>query len=306
MQGHLAHLALKTHLPGADVFVDDQRVAVTPLAASITLAPGSHRVELRRAGYASAQQVLRLDDGASGEVTLEAEEDRAALGSDGGDLEIVATEQKPVVTVDGRLQGVYGRPLRVVRGPHHLLVERGDFEPAERDVLVERGATSVVHVSLEPTPDYRARYEAHAQAVRTWGIVAIVGGAAIAGAGVGLLVYDAGQRRDGNATYFSLLSQTKLGQPCQQPMPAGYDVTCTAPVNAAAAQANDANTRDIVAWGAVGVGAAAAVLGVALLAVSDNPHRYDAPSSDKTLGLRATPTFWTVHGGGGFGLSGAF
>ncbi len=281
-------------------------MAVTPLTASITLAPGSHRLELRRAGYASAQSAVRLDDGASGEVTLEPEEDRAALGSGGGELAIAATEGQPVITVDGRLRGVYAGPLRVMHGPHHLLVERGDFEPAERDVLVERGATSVVHVSLEPTPDYRARYEAHAQAVRTWGIVAIVGGAAIAGAGVGLLFYDAGQRRDGNATYHSLLSQTGPGQPCEQPMPLDYGTTCSGPVNAAAAQANDANTRDIVAWGAVGVGAAVAVLGVTLLAVGDNPHRYDAPSSDKTLGLRATPSFWTVHGGGGFGLSGAF
>jgi hypothetical protein len=243
-------------------------------------------------------------------VTLEPEEDRTALGSEGGDVAIVASEDRPVITVDGRLRGVYSGPLRVMDGPHHLLIERGDFEAAERDVTVTAGATSTVHVSLEPTPDYRARYESHARSVRTWGIVVLATGVALAGGGVGLLVYDAGQRRDGNATYSRLLSQTGPGQPCEgyagTKMGMDFATTCQAPVDAAAAQANDATTRDTFAWIGIGVGAAVTVLGVTILAVGDNPHHYDRPAVDRSLGVTAMPTFFTARGGGGLGLTGAF
>ena len=102
MQGRVAHATIRTHLPGADIVIDDQVVAKTPLQKSLTVAPGQHKIELRRAGYATARQDLLLGDGASGEVALEPEEDRTALGTLGGTLALEASETEPVVTVDGK------------------------------------------------------------------------------------------------------------------------------------------------------------------------------------------------------------
>ncbi len=309
MQGRLAHLAVKTHLPGADVFADDHRVARTPLLASIALAPGKHRIELRREGYRTARAEVALDDGASGEMTLEPEQDPDALAWGGGQLALDASETAPVVTVDGRTLGVYTGPLRLPGGPHHLLVERGDFEPVERDVVVSPGSHgTVVRVVFEPTPDYRARYVAHAQAARTWGIVSVVGGVALAAAGAGLLVYDAGQRSDGYTARNALLAQNALGQVCD-PGSESFQQTCANPANAAGSQVNDANTRDYAGWAAIGVGGAAVALGFALVATGGNPGRYDVPSSEPALAasrLRVRPTGWTVRGGGGVGVVGSF
>jgi len=188
MQGHVAHVTVRTHLPGADVVVDDQIVGRTPLPGSLTVAPGSHRVELRRAGYDSASRELVLGDGASGEVTLEPEVDRAALGTSGATLVLTASEPEPVVTVDGKSQGVApAGGLRLAAGPHHLFIERGGFLPVERDVTLDAGRTTTLTVVLDPTPETRAAYDGKIASQRTWGIVSGVAGLALVGGAVGFL-----------------------------------------------------------------------------------------------------------------------
>ena len=310
MQGHLAHLAVKTHVPGADLYADDEHIGLTPLSASVSLSPGAHRIELRRAGYTTASANIALSDGATGEVTLEPEEDRTALAS-GGQLALDVNELQPVVTIDGRARGVYASPLRLVPGPHHLLIERGDFEPAEREVTIDPGRTTTVRVILEPTPEFRAHYASRAQAQRTWGLLSVIGGAAVLAGGIGLVVYDSQQRADGTAKQQSILAQNVPGGACdkaQDTQTPFYQMNCVAPLNAANAKVEDANTRDDFGWSAVGVGGVAAVLGVVLLITSDDAHRYDPAKSapDGSASLHVTPTFWTTRGGGGAGLVGSF
>jgi hypothetical protein len=299
MQGRLAHVVVKTHLPGADVFADDQHVGTTPLATSVSLAPGNHRIELRRSGYTSAHTDLVLGDGASGEVALELGEDTSAIGSLGGRLALDVSETQAVVTVDGRSRGVYVSPLRLAPGPHHLLVERGDFEPFERDVVVPTGSTVNVHVQLEPTPEYRAHYASRVRSQKTWGLVGIVGGAVLAGAGAGLAIYDATQRSSGQSTINSLNAQSTKGshEVCDPGLVGTpqYQQDCFVPFTAATNQVNNANTRDYFAWSGVGVGAVAAALGIVLLVTAD-PHPFDQPKSVGTT----VPSFWGTRGGGGF------
>ncbi|HEV3193814.1 MAG TPA: PEGA domain-containing protein, partial [Polyangiaceae bacterium] len=253
---------------------------------------------------------IALTDGATGEVTLEPEEDRSALAS-GGQLALEVTESQPVVTIDGRARGVYVSPLHLVAGPHHLLVERGDFEPAEREVTIDPGRTTSVRVILEPTPEFRAHYIARAQAQRTWGLVSVIGGAAVLAGGIGLVVYDGQQRADGTAKQQSIVAQNVPGGPCDKAQDMGttfFQMNCVVPLNAANAKVDDANTRDYFGWSAVGVGGVAMILGVVLLITSDDAHKYDTPKSapDGTVTLHVTPTFWTTRGGGGAGLVGSF
>ncbi len=299
MQGRLAHVAIKTHLPGAEVFADDQKVGTTPLAASVSLAPGNHRIELRRTGYATARSEIALGDGATGEVSLEPDEDAAAVLSLGGRLALDIGETQAVVTVDGRPRGVYVLPLRLAPGPHHVLVERGNFEPFERDIVAQTGATVTFHVELEPTPEFRARYESRAQSQRSWGLIGMIGGAVLVGGGAGLVAYDSKQRSSGQATINQLDAQSALGQVCHQgQLFATYQQNCLNPLAAANGTVSDANTRDIFGWSAVGVGAAAAVLGIVLFVTSD-PHAYDRPNGSAGL----APSFWVARGGGGVGES---
>jgi hypothetical protein len=299
MQGRLAHVTIKTHLPGADVFADDQRLGTTPLAASISLAPGNHRIELRRTAYTTARAEIALSDGATGEVVLDPDEDAASVASLGGRLALDIGETQAVVTIDGRPRGLYVVPLRLAPGPHHVFVERGNFDPFDRDVVVPAGTTLTLHVELEPTPEFRARYVSRAQAQRTWGLIGIIGGAVLVGGGAGLIAYDGKQRSNGQATVRQLDSQSThgSGEVCDMGQVfSTYQENCLDPLAAANGQIGDANTRDSFGWSAVGVGGAALVLGTVLFVVAD-PHAYDKPIGQAGL----VPTFWAARGGGGFG-----
>jgi hypothetical protein len=312
MQGRLAHLVIKTHVPGADVFADDERIGSTPLVASVSLAPGVHRIDLRRVGYVSASGTVTLSDGATGEIVLEPTEDWSAFATSGTALALDVTETAPVVTIDGRSRGVYSGPLKLAVGPHHVLVERGDFMAAERDVTLDPGRTTTLHFALEPTPEYRARYTQRAQSQRMWGWIGVIGGAAVVGGGVGLVAYDADQRKNGNATANQLNAaiQPHSGSSCdpmtQDSGTLQYRSQCIDPLNTAYGRVSDANTRDYVGWGAVGLGAAGMVTGAILLLTADNPSRYDHAEPGPASGRHISPSIWTARDGGGISVVGAF
>jgi hypothetical protein len=104
------------------------------------------------------------------------------------------------------------------------------------------------------------------------------------------------------------LAQNALhsNEPCDMGQdPNVLQQTCFGPVNAAASKIADANTRDDVAWTALGVGAAGAVLGAVLLLTSDDPHKYDASQPAGATHV-SVPAFWVGRGGGGLGLHGSF
>jgi hypothetical protein len=308
MAGRLAHLAVKSHLPAADLFIDDQHAGTTPLPASITLAPGTHKVELRRAGYVTARADIPLGDGASGEVELEPTED--SLPADAGSLALDLSEPQAVVSIDGRMRGVYSAPIRLVRGPHHVLVARGDFEPVERDVVVDDGKTVNVRIVFEPTADYRARYVGHAHAQHVWGVIALTGGAILAVGGATLVVYDVTQRNDGNDTLATLAFESvRFTNRACDPSTANTAglAQCTAQQTAAQNQISNANTRDAFGYAALAVGAVSAAVGVVLLVTNDDAEKYDPKPSGETIGgLSLFPVAWPLPGGGGLSVVGAF
>jgi hypothetical protein len=311
MQGRVAHVTIKTHLPGADVVIDDQVVGKTPLPESLTVVPGPHKVELRRAGYVTARQDLQLGDGASGEAILEPEEDHGALGSSAAVLAVQSTEPDPVLTVDGRERGVARADgVRLAPGPHHLVVEHGGFLPVERDVTLDAGRTTSLAVAFEPTPETRAAYQSKISTQRTWGLALGGGGVVLAGGSVGFLVWNGQQRKqatsDLNAAENEIENPPK-GSICDKSKFTSQQAiaACNQPAIDAQSRIDDANTRDVFGWVGFGVGVTATVVGVALLVTNGSSHRFDRdrPTSKGFV----LPVGWgDGRHGGGIGLVGAF
>lgn len=308
MQGRIAKFAVTSRLPGVEIVIDGIVSARTPLATSLSLAPGRHVIDLRRPGYVSARRELDLGDGSTTNLPIDLEEDAAALAEEGGSLVLAISEPQAVLTLDGRARGAYVSSLRVAHGVHRLRVERAGFLSFERDITVPRAASSTITVTLQPTPETLAAYTNRARLHRTWGIVGIAAGAALAGGGAGFLAYNAGQKRDAQAQLDAIeLERTNDTGPCDT---SGGKITaeeCNNLITAREAARNNANARDAIGYVGIGVGAAALVTGIVLLATGDDLHRYEPPASGEPLAkLRVTPIGWATPQGGGLGVVGLF
>jgi hypothetical protein len=279
IEGRLAHIGVTSKLPAADVLVDGERIAQTPLESNITVAPGPHHVAVKRAGYTPAERDLTLQDGAQADLSLNPTVDKTALSHEGGSLAITASEPLAVVAVDGEDLGQLEGPIQLPAGPHRLRVERGGFIPAERDVTVPLGRPASVNVVLEPDPDTRAKYVSAAQSRKLWSWVTIGAGVAIAAGGTVLAVVENGQIPGDQSTLdavnatFVRFSNKKCD--FSQNLSTMTMASCEDSLNHASDTLNNAQMLRTVGFIVGGVGAATAVTGLVLLLTGDDPRKYD-------------------------------
>ena len=296
-----AHIQVTANLPGADLYVDGARAGQTPLAGTITVAPGSHVVEVRRDGYTPARREITLGSGAAGSLSFELQEDPAAAAPRGS-LVLAVSEPEAEVSVDGVRRGVYRSPLSLPAGPHRIAVMRAGFVPSERLMEVAPVGATTNRVMLTPTPETRAAYVDHARAVRRWGWIATVGGAALGAAGVALAAAQWGPVHDARAARDDVLATFQRGAVLPD---RGGQPRCLPEALNAANDDVDAHER----WRAAGlvgagVGVAALAVGATLLLTGDDPERYDLAGAPRagaeaallfSLGLSGTlPTVLVV------------
>jgi hypothetical protein len=299
----LANLTVRTQTHGAEVRVDGEVSGKTPLATSITLVAGHHKVELRRPGYTSQTREVDVGEGATGELAFSLAADPASLGTDGATLALDPSERGSDLTVDGEHKGPYTVPIRLPKGPHHLGVAAPGFYPIERDVDLGGGQPNVVHIEFQPTPETRSSYESSAYFHRTWGLVGIIGGAVIGGAGAAYLAANAPAKQAALTDYNTAADNAanKAGPPeCHTTGSTGNAAACNQLVQDALDHFNSVKNRDIIGFVGIGVGGAAVVTGVMLLLTGDDPRRYDRPAS-RALGRAAAPRFALTPGPGQVG-----
>ena len=193
MEGRLAHLVVRSHVPGADVYANGQRIGTTPLRASLAFAPGTYSVEARRADYATATVSMKLDEGATGEVALEPIPDASAVLHDGAILRVEASEPGATLTIDGRALGVASDAVPLAPGTHDVVVEHAGFAAVERSVTLDAHRESMVRAYLAPTNETRAEYVARTSSRRVWSTALLGTGAALVAASA---VYAIPQRRE--------------------------------------------------------------------------------------------------------------
>jgi hypothetical protein len=286
----LAHLVVHTGLPDADLLVDGQIVARTPLVGSITLQPGQRLVELRRAGYQTASSRVTLGDGATADLSLAPAESPADGGR--GTLAVEASEREVNVAIDGIGLGAYQTPLALVSGHHLVTVSRAGFLASERLVYIPENDRTTIHATLTPTAETRAAFVDHARSVRRWGWATALSGAALAiGAGA-FVVATAPQSAKARRDRDNLYATFSPGGDCDRMHPKGDFVDCQTALNAANDDVAARTTRTNVALVVGGEGLAAAGVGAYILLTADDPHRYDVvdhgAQREPSLGFTAT------------------
>lgn len=254
LQGSVARLAIATELPGAEVLIDGAVAGMTPLLGPLKVTPGGHRLELRRAGYASVFRDVTLGDGDAITVKEELKEDADWIAAHGGSLVIRFSETHPIVVVDGLSRGEYQGSLRLAPGVHRLSAQRAGFATVERDVEVTANRETAISIRFEPNPDTLVKFKEDVERRRKWGIGLTVGGAFAAMGGLGGLGY--------SIEHFNAIDTKTL-------------------VRSGEREAYRSGGWISGATAGLGIGALAA--GIILLAGNDDPYRYDVKPSGQRL-----------------------
>ena len=303
-ESRLAHLALESGLPGADVLVDGTLVGRTPLPASLALAPGTRVVTLRRKGYREERQELVLAEGATGKLRIDLEEDPHVSLADKGRLALQLRETEVHVAVNGHARGVYAGPLVLPAGPHRLRLDRAGFVSSERAVALRAGDEITLRITLDPTPETRVGYVDRVQARSRWGWIATGGGLALAlgAGGVAWWSQQSLPELESRLAEAERAFTEGSGGECDPDSALGAmrEVCQARVVDADTELSNRKLLRTLSAVGA-GVGVAAAAIGLYLLLTNDDPHRYDRPVGQGSA-LTFVPSTWIHPGGAGAGL----
>jgi hypothetical protein len=300
-ESRVAQLVVRAPLPGAEVRVNGKRVGVTPLPASVAVAPGSVHVELYRAGYRTASLTIAIDQGARGELNFALEEDPAAPMAIKGRLVVSASEPGAQIGIDGAPLRPLTGALALAAGPHVLRVERAGFEPSERLVDVSAGKDTPVVVDLVPTPETRASYEESARTRRIVGWS--VAGVGVAVAVVGTIVAVGGFHDLSPAN--DTLAQVRANEstptnPCFMNSPDYVPRGCDVIHNMAQDAVDTATLHRNLGLGAAAVGVVAVGTGAYFIFTGGNKH--GTAESPASIAARV----WSDGRGGGFLLGGRF
>ncbi len=289
LEGRLGSIEIQTDVPDLEVFLDGASVGRTPLLGPVPVAPGQRHIELRRAGYRTEKQAVQVADGANLNLKFSPAPDPSVPAR--GALALTITEPEAVVFLNNMPWGPYSRAIALPSGKHKLRVERSGFFPFEREVVVPATGTETVAVDLEPTPDYRADYRESTLDRQRVGWLVLGAGAAVIGGSAGFLIWNQGKLNDAQAIIDENLALGAKGGPCEPGVgPQVSTEFCISAGQAGELAADDkdkANSRAIVGWTILGVGAVGAGIGAVFLLTNDDPDRYEPrPESDVFGGLR--------------------
>jgi hypothetical protein len=303
-ESQLAHLTIKTSVPGVEILVNGQSVGLSPLPASLTVPPGKHVIETHRRGYDPGRQEITLGEGASGALTFDLGEAAAGAPEDFGQLTLSVSESEAMIAVDGRARGVYRQSLRLPVGPHVLRIERAGFQPITRTVEIVPGVGTHTRVTLQPTADTRFAHVERARSQRRWGWRTVAAGAVVAGASLVFTLRAIDNLSSARQQVGAVKASFEAGNRCD-PKGGGPHDLCKTEFEAANDNVSDHRLRRNLALAGVAVGAVAIAIGTYMLATSEDPDKYDAPQGGAT-GIALVPTGWLGAGAGGLGVAATF
>ncbi len=290
-------IRVRSDVPGVRVLVDGEVAGTTPLDGTLSVPPGRHVVEGRRAGYESARETVDVENAAEAVVRLDMRTDPEARPDELGRLRLRVPDAAFVLWVDDREMDAPGGSVELPVGAHDVLLEVADREPVRETIEVPASGAVELDPELEWTADARQERVDEASLLRTLGWSFGLGGVVLAGLGAPLFFHGHAEYRQSDDDYAALREEfmTCTGE---------YDA-CVAMYQGRLDELND--DRSFWLWvrnfagGAALLGGAALVAGAVLLAIAPSDE-----SIDRAARAGAEPRLRLGVGPGSVSLSGAF
>lgn len=146
LEQFVASLTIEVSEPGADIFVDETKVGVSPLPGPVSVQLGERRVRASKAGFGDARETIELKGGATGRVALKmAPNTKTSLVS----INVVGPTNA-TVKVDGKEvgQAPYKGQVTVSAEPHQFSAEAPGYVPATQSATVRDGEQLTLTLQL--------------------------------------------------------------------------------------------------------------------------------------------------------------
>lgn len=145
-------LAVSVEEPGADIFVDDEKIGTSPLAAPMLVNAGNRRIRIAKPGFKDFVKLTPVDGAGEAAVTatLEREVHEGRLVVETGPNDTILLDGKPLATAhwDGPLAS----------GGHLLKVSAPGMVVYQSEVVVQDGQTRRVHITLTATTSFPTKW----------------------------------------------------------------------------------------------------------------------------------------------------
>ena len=299
-KGELAHIRVKTSVPGADIQLDGAPVGRTPIDVTLSVEAGSHELALKRKGYRTANLRRDLGEGQTWDADVVMEEDPAEMGWQAGELVLEGQEPGSALSVNGKLREIRGDSVRLPPGPHEIELTHSGFLPYRAQVDIDPGKTRHLRVEMEATAEARhdRLQRVSGQRWRAWGTLAA--GAVIAGASGIYLGFALKDQSNANSNYKQVRDEFTTGDCNGAKWDAKTLDACNKAKSDAESAKSSADNKVLAGYIATGVGAAVLVTGLIMVLTIDDTSHYENPhSSVAWLG-------WANANGGGLALAGRF
>ncbi|MBS2015535.1 MAG: PEGA domain-containing protein [Deltaproteobacteria bacterium] len=146
LEQFVATLVIEVNEPGAEIFVDETKVGVSPLPGPVSVQLGERRIRATKAGFGEARETIELKGGSSGRVALKmASNTKTSLVSIN-----VLGPQNATVKIDGKEVGPapYKGQVVVSAEPHQFSAEAPGYVAATQSAVVREGEQLTLTLQL--------------------------------------------------------------------------------------------------------------------------------------------------------------
>lgn len=142
----ISSMTLLVSEPGAEAFVDDEKIGTTPLAAPARIDVGNRTIRVHKPGFKDFVQTRQVDGGTEFALVarLEKEIHQGKVIIEAGPKDLIALDGK--VVAEGRFEGALSS------GGHSLRVSASGMAAYQTEILVQDDKTRRIPVALNPLP----------------------------------------------------------------------------------------------------------------------------------------------------------